>query len=60
MLLFFVNVTSAARCGALKKYALSLPQKEKKRGRNDQGGKMSRRKTSRQSDIQYTEPYKLR
>lgn len=32
---------------------------KKKRKRNDQGKKVSRRKTSRQSDIQYTEPYKL-
>lgn len=37
-----------------------MPQREKKRGRNDQGGKMSHRKTSRQSDIQYTEAFKLR
>lgn len=57
--LFFINVTRAARCGALK-YALSLPQMGEKRERNDQGGKVSHRKTRRQSDIQYVEPYKLR
>lgn len=33
---------------------------EEKRERNDQGRKVPHKKTSRQSDIQYREPYKLR